>query len=96
MKNWLGQDIELGSLVYRGAREGNGSSFKIGKVTKFELDKPPRVQWLYEIGPGWAYVDGQYQPTGEKWHKTRKTGSPALDSLVLIDPTTFGFTVEGI
>lgn len=47
MKNWLGQDIEVGSIVYRGAREGNTSSYKVGRVLEVRPERAKvTVQWF--------------------------------------------------
>ena len=53
--NWLGQEIEVGSFVYRGARAGNTSSYKIGVVTKIKEDKVT-VKWGAEA----PYSDTNY------------------------------------
>jgi len=53
--NWLGQNIEVGSYVYRGARSGNTSSFKIGVVAKIKGDKVT-VKWGAEA----PYSDVNY------------------------------------
>lgn len=46
MKNWLGQDIQAGDVVYRGAREGDSSSFRIGVVDLVREEKQSaRVIW---------------------------------------------------
>ena len=58
MKNWIGQTIRVGDVVWRGARDGNSSSFKVGKVI-VSTDEKITVNWLYEYG--WAYLKG---PTG--------------------------------
>lgn len=76
LTNWLGQEIRVGSWVYRGGRDGNTSSFKVGQVTK-----------LHDNGK----VTVQYH--AEKEHHARfgkfGTGIPSVDSVVLIDTTTF-------
>ncbi len=49
MRNWLGQDIQVGSVVYRGARSGNTSEYKVGLVTKLnEEKKKVTVDWIIE------------------------------------------------
>ena len=49
MINWLGQEIKVGDIVYRGARDGDSSSFKIGTVIKVYPDKQKaRVEWSVE------------------------------------------------
>lgn len=47
VRNWLGQLISVGDTVYRGAREGDGSEFRVGVVTGFSRGKTlrVRVQW---------------------------------------------------
>lgn len=51
MRNWLDQDIKVGSVVYRGARDGNTSEFKVGKVLKVdEVKGTVRVAWEYQPG----------------------------------------------
>ena len=53
MQNWLGQEINVGDYVYRGARDGNSSTFKIGLVVA-ERDDKVRVLWLFE--DGWKVI----------------------------------------
>lgn len=53
MHNWLGQEINVGDYVYRGARDGNSSTFKIGRVVDERNDKV-RVHWLFE--DGWKVI----------------------------------------
>ncbi|QXO13987.1 hypothetical protein SEA_ILLUMINE_62 [Mycobacterium phage Illumine] len=49
--NWAGQQIEPGAVVWRGARDGNTSSFKVGRVVSVDDDKETaRVQWVAEQG----------------------------------------------
>jgi hypothetical protein len=49
MYNWLGQKIEVGTVVGRGARDGNSSTFKIGVVDQVdEIKDKARVQWKYD------------------------------------------------
>lgn len=85
MKNWLGQELGPGDLVYRGARDGNTSSFKVGVIVSVSAGKA-RVLWKYE--PGTVYVhlaDGSYE---QYWGVRRldNSGSPNIDSLVRLDP----------
>lgn len=48
MKNWLGQDIREGDVVYRGARQGDTSSFRIGIVDLVREDKgTARIEWKW-------------------------------------------------
>ena len=79
MHNWLNQELHVGDLVYRGARNGNSSSFKIGKIVKI-TPSGIRVNWVLEPGAVW---------TGGGMFKVPRTinsyGSPDADSLVKID-----------
>lgn len=75
--NWTGQVIEVGSIVYRGARDGNSSSYKVGIVRKLEPSKPPRVEWVAE--PGYW---------GDKIRELKTMGSPSADSLIVVQLDT--------
>lgn len=87
VENWLGQKIRVGDWVYRGAREGNGSSFKIGKVDRI-TDGRVRVRWHFI--PGFFGDIKKYFPR-ERWdglvevQKVNTVGSPAVESLVILD-----------
>ena len=72
--NWLGQELTVGSKVYRGARDGNTSSFKVGVVTKLE---PFTVNWLFE--PGWKGLA----------ISRSSTGRPSPGTVVLVDDETW-------
>lgn len=90
MRNWLGQDIQVGSVVYRGARAGNTSSFSVGVVSRLDEDKGKvRVDWKY--GPS-NYIWRKRNPTDRaEWldvgipGRLQGSGSPGIDSVVLID-----------
>lgn len=84
MKNWIGQEIEVGSVVWRGARSGNTSSFKVGRVIEYKPGDRPRVHWLYEQG-GWPY---ESEP-----RSISTLGSPSVHSLALVDPATLGVDI---
>jgi hypothetical protein len=66
MYNWLGQKIEVGTVVGRGARDGNTSTFKVGVVTGLDEKKQTaRVAWkltprtLYRlVDNGQTYYNG--------------------------------------
>lgn len=48
MINWLGQELHPGDFVYRGAREGNGSEFRLGDVVSVdEVKNKVQVLWEY-------------------------------------------------
>lgn len=52
MRNFLGQAFSPGDYVFRGAREGNSSSFKFGIVEKVTTGSIG-VNWLYRPGAFW-------------------------------------------
>jgi hypothetical protein len=58
LTNWLGQELRVGDWVYRGARRGNFSSFKIGIITKID-NTIVTVNWRAEPGGGggWKPLD---------------------------------------
>lgn len=94
MKNWLGQDILPGSVVYRGARDGNSSSYKVGAVQTIKANKV-RVDWKYTYTSLWEHVDrGAKNYDGSTrldrdfvayvpW-KIHSGGSPGIDSLIAL------------
>lgn len=48
MLNWLGQDIVAGTVVYRGARQGDSSEFRVGVVSKInEATGKVTVAWKW-------------------------------------------------
>jgi hypothetical protein len=76
MYNWLGQKIEIGTVVGRGARNGNSSTFKVGVVTGLNEDKQTaRVAWKFTPRSLYRLVD-----TG----KTYYNGDKRLDMEELI------------
>ncbi|QFG09445.1 hypothetical protein I5H08_gp042 [Mycobacterium phage Yuna] len=79
--SWAGQQIEPGAVVWRGARDGNTSTFKIGRVLACDGGKA-RVQWVAEQGWG-----GDARLLNSK-------GSPSIDSLALIDPATLSSKIR--
>ncbi|QAX95699.1 hypothetical protein SEA_YOUREADOPTED_57 [Mycobacterium phage YoureAdopted] len=80
--NWAGQRIEPGAIVWRGGRDGNTSSFKVGRVEA--VDRTARVRWVAEMD--WR---GNVRLLGEK-----SIGRPNVDSLALIDPATLSDRVR--
>lgn len=88
MRNWLGQEILPGSVVYRGAREGNSSSFKVGVVRTVNEDKrTARVDWKFRPGGYWYRTDaaGNNERLTSGVTQVEGAGSPDINSLVLID-----------
>lgn len=94
MRNWLGQELGVGDVVYRGARDGNSSTFKVGTIIYIKDEKAPRVKWRYEDGGVWFNI----APDDPESLRPRKhfnvssprvikdsQGSPTRDSLVRID-----------
>ncbi|ASR84803.1 hypothetical protein SEA_HURRICANE_58 [Mycobacterium phage Hurricane] len=75
--NWAGQDISPGAVVWRGARDGNLSAFKVGVVEAVGVQPgKATVRWVAE--QGW----------GGDARLLNSTGRPAVDSLALLDPST--------
>lgn len=65
MKNWLGQDIEVGSWVYRGGGTStSGTHVAVGVVLRFSgKENKPRVAWKFcpgNNGPRETSGDGSY------------------------------------
>lgn len=93
MKNWLGQDIGPGSIVYRGARDGNSSSFKIG-VVDYVTERNSTARVIWKFGPSyWSWLRdkaiakglGRQYDDAMKIAKLDSKGSPSLDTLVVVD-----------
>ena len=82
--NWLGQKLEVGSLVYRGARDGNTSSFKVGIITKINPNETARVKWIAYQGGSWLSKFGGDRVWVTKLVEMNSAGSPSLESLVLL------------
>lgn len=93
MRNWLGQEILPGSIVYRGARQGTGSDYKIGVVDSVTGEKA-RVKWKYFCTQLRQYViDGQYANGRDYGHwesyglvaqDGMSAGNPSIESLVVL------------
>lgn len=87
MLNWLGQDVKVGSVVFRGARQGNSSSHKIGVVESLnEKTRKARVAWKYELGVEWIRPAQGQSYYLERPHKLseRAKGSPDVGPLVVV------------
>lgn len=85
MKNSWGQELKVGSVIYRGARKGNSSEYKVGVVESIKNDKP-RVKWLFQSYTRWVRIDGELVsiPYAHKFGKG-SSGSPSVDGLVVVD-----------
>ncbi|WNN94684.1 hypothetical protein SEA_PHREDRICK_104 [Streptomyces phage Phredrick] len=87
MLNWLGQDVKVGSVVFRGARQGNTSSHKIGVVESInEETRKARVAWKYECGGQWIRPDQGKQYFLEVPYKLsdKSKGNPDIGPLVVV------------
>lgn len=103
MLNWLGQDIQPGDIVYRGARQGDGSSFRVGEVKKInEESRKVTVKWTWEgstlsvcHAPSTADYREKYESTytlpGGTENEFPSAGSPTIDSVIKIDPSVLDF-----
>jgi hypothetical protein len=96
MKNWLGQDIVEGDVVYRGAREGDSSSFRIGIVDLIRDEKrTARVIWHWvgsstgvwnrNLFQGHYDDPKRYTVPGPHAYRGSK-GTSSIDTLVKMDP----------
>ena len=103
MINWLGQMLEVGDAVYRGAREGNGSTYKVGFVSKLNEDtQKVTVTWLYEPGNKWIKEDvhqlrlvTQTVPCPVRTgYKLPSVGTSNVNTLVQIDWSVVGWVEE--
>lgn len=90
--NWAGMTMLVGDYVWRGARSGNSSEFKIGQIESIK-DGKPRVNWKYTQSGLWG---GRALPPiavaigGRHWgldlvRRLDSKGSPDVDSLVRIE-----------
>lgn len=60
MKNWLGHDIVKGAVVFRGGKQHDNSTFRIGVVDLLVPEKAKaRVVWKWE-GSQRAVYHGEY------------------------------------
>lgn len=90
--NWLGQEIKKGTPVYRGARDGNSSSFKVGVVKAVyvkeehggSLHFTAKVEWAFEPGVRWDI--NKYE---NYVRRIASVGYPSIDSIVVIDVDTY-------
>lgn len=84
MKNSWNQEINVGSVVYRGARLGNGSEYKMGVVISIDGEKP-RVEWKFKAYGRWINANGQRHHVPHMYECQSSKGFPSLDSLVVVD-----------
>ena len=70
-------------MVYRGARDGNSSTFKVGVVESVK-DRTARVHWKYEPSYMWRKLNGQAERVSNVVGEMDSKGSPSIDSLVVL------------
>lgn len=86
MFNSWGQELKVDDVVYRGARQGNSSEYKVGVVESLKPGKPPRIKWMFESSTKWIRVDGTQVSVPSIFKMRRPSaGSPSIDSLVVVD-----------
>lgn len=62
MKNWLGHEIEVGAVVFRGGKQGTSSSFRVGVVDAIDEQKrTARVVWHWVPNNRWIWDKDAYQ-----------------------------------
>jgi hypothetical protein len=81
--NWLGDEFEVGDWVFRGARDGNSSSFKVGQVVKVD-DKGVRIHWKYEPAHVWTT---KHTSSIRAVSRLDNYGRPDVNSLVKLRST---------
>ncbi|QGH76420.1 hypothetical protein SEA_DAUBENSKI_124 [Streptomyces phage Daubenski] len=94
MKNWLGHDIVVGAIVFRGGRQGDSSSFRVGIVDDFDTSKarPARVDWRFDAGTrriwfgetAWERHPDDYSVMGPHKSSTQRTRYE-INDLVRLD-----------
>lgn len=94
--NWLGQEIKLGSLVYRGAREGNTSSYKVGVVEKITRRTEPKFGSEYFLRVNWRFAPGLwFYSSGVKSenvvYRQNTYGNPDLNTCVLVPDSVWDY-----
>lgn len=66
MKNWLGHEIEIDAVVFRGGRQGDSSSFRVGVVDHVDEEKrTARVVWHWIPSNRYIWDKRQYQYPNE-------------------------------
>lgn len=99
LKNWLNQDINVGDIVYRGAREGNTSSFKIGRVKKINDDsRNVTIGWIIVEGNDWENKNyGTKIPKkAVSWSNKKSQGTCSVDVVFKVenDPVVMKFIAQ--
>lgn len=92
IRNWLAQDIKVNSIVGRGARCGNKTEVKVGRVIDVDAEKRTvRVHWLLEPTYGWEREKGAHSWRDISAQNSK--GSPNVDTLFLLDKWSFSGSV---
>lgn len=92
IENWVGQKIRVGDIVGRGARDGNTTVVRVGRVIYVNPEKGTvKIQYLLEPTYGWERQQGR-KPW--RWLEQGGIGSPSIDTVFLLNPATFGFDMN--
>lgn len=98
MRNWLGHDIVEGAIVFRGGRQGDSSSFRVGQVDGIDEAKgKARVQWHWIPGSRYIWDSDQFKYPSEDPNRytvrgpskahTQRTSYPVDDLVRIADDT---------
>jgi hypothetical protein len=92
MRNWLGQEINVGGYVYRGARQGDSSEYKIGIVTKVtESTRKVTVKWFARPSSISLYGDqGKVIKVGVVGY-VDSSGTSDIDTMISVPPEVAEF-----
>ncbi|WNM72995.1 hypothetical protein SEA_PERSIMMON_123 [Streptomyces phage Persimmon] len=96
MRNWLGHEIEVGAVVFRGGKQGTSSSFRVGVVDDIDEQKQTaRVVWHWVPSNRWIWDktqfqyshqdDNRYYVSGPAKASTKRTRYPINDLARLDD-----------
>jgi hypothetical protein len=95
--NWIGHDIVVGSVVFRGGRQGDSSSFRVGVVDDIDESKPKpvlvnwrfegshRTIWFETNGSRWGRDPRNYTVIGPHKSTTSRTRYSVHDLVRLED-----------
>ena len=81
MKNWMGQDIQVGDVVYNARRDGNGTTTRLGRVVSHNPAKKLfRVAWCAEPQRQvYNRETGQYEETPQTYRVKREDAPSSWD-----------------
>jgi hypothetical protein len=93
VRNWLGQEISVGDVVYNARRSGNTTTIRLGRVIKFTKNQvrvawcviPARRFWDRENGV-WLEPDTPWTVLGnsDTWNGI-SVGNNDVDNLVKVE-----------